>query len=177
MQKIVTAVLALCLTTLPVYAQTANKLRVLGAPGINENSQPKNWHNTLGVSGNNLVLSCLKCIPIQTVSVPKAEISEVRYGQNAYHHWAAGIVTGIFSLGIGAIVGFMPHHQHFYSIDLKNGKAVGIQADKSDYKQIALMLENFTALPIHANAKDAHFLLGYNVVVDSDSAAHSAPAK
>lgn len=163
MKKVAAVTLALCLSTLPVYGQTARKLRVLAAPGINQNPQPKNWHNTLGIAGSNLVLTCPKCTPIQTVTVPKAEIAEVRYGQNAYHHWAAGIVTGIFSLGIGAIVGFMPHHQHFYSIDLKDGKAVGIQADKSDYKQIASMLENFTALPIHVTPKDAHFLAGYNV--------------
>ena len=176
-KKIAAAALAVSLAVLPAYSQTVKKLRVLGAPGINQNPQPKNWHNTLGVSSNKLVLTCPKCIPIQTVTVPKGEISEIRYGQNAYHHWAAGIVTGIFSLGIGAIVGFMPHHQHFYSIDLKDGKAVGIQADKSNYKQIALVLENFTALPIHATAKDAHFLLGYNVVVDSGSTSSSKSSK
>lgn len=166
LRKIAVAVISLCLTALPVYAQTAKKLRVLAAPGINQNQDPKGWHNTLGVSGNDLVLACPKCLPIQSVSVPKTDIAEVRYGQNAYHHWAAGIVTGIFSLGIGAIVGFMPHHQHFFSVDLKDGKAVGIQADKGDYKQIASMLENFTALPIHVTAKDAHFLSGFNVAVD-----------
>ena len=175
--KIAVATLTLCLTVLPAYAQTAKKLRVLAAPGINQNTQPKNWHNTLSISGNNLVLTCPKCTPIQTVKIPKAEIKEIRYGQNAYHHWAAGIVTGIFSLGIGAIVGFMPHHQHFYSIDLKDGKAVGIQAHKSDYKMIAGMLENFTALPIHVTAKDAHFLAGYNVAIDSGSTSSSGSAK
>jgi hypothetical protein len=177
MKKIAAATVALCLTALPVYGQTAHKLRVLAAPGINQNPQPKNWHNTLGITGSNLVLTCPKCTPIQKVNVPKAEIAEVRYGQNAYHHWAAGIVTGIFSLGIGAIVGFMPHHQHFYSIDLKDGKAVGIQADKSDYKQIASMLENFTALPIHVTPKDAHFLAGFNVAIDSGSTSSAQSSK
>lgn len=80
-----------------------------------------------------------------------------------------GIVTGVFSLGVGAIVGFMPHHQHFFSIDLKNGKAIGIQAHKKDYKKIAAMLENFTALPIHVTPKDAHFLAGFNVAIDNPS--------
>lgn len=61
----------------------------------------------------------------------------------------------------------MPHHQHFFSVDLKSGKPLGIQADKSDYKKIAAMLENFTALPIHVTAKDAHFLNGYNLTIDT----------
>lgn len=166
MKKIAVVAMSLWLAVLPGYALTAKKLRVLAAPGINQNQDPNNWHNTLGVSGNDLVLTCTKCLPIQTVSILKPDIAEVRYGQNAYHHWAAGIVTGIFSLGIGAIVGFMPHHQHFFSVDLKNGKAVGIQADKGDYKQIASMLENFTSLPIHVTAKDAHFLSGFNTAID-----------
>ena len=170
MKKSAVAVISLALTVLPGYAQTAKKLRVLAAPGINQNKDPNNWKNTLGISGDNLILTCPKCVPIQTVSVLKSDIATIRYGQNAYHHWAAGIVTGIFSLGVGAIVGFMPHHQHFFSVDLKNGKAVGIQADKSDYKKIASMLENFTALPIHVTAKDAHFLSGFNVAIDPGTA-------
>jgi hypothetical protein len=101
------------------------------------------------------------------VNVPKEDIEAVRYGQNAYHHWVAGLVTGIVSLGAGAIVGFMPHHQHFFSVDMKEGKALGIQADKSNYKQIASMLENFTRLPIHVTAKDAHFLNGFNIAIDT----------
>lgn len=167
MKKIVVAAMSLSLALLLTYAQTAKKLRVLAAPGINQNQSPNDWHNMLEISGDDLVLTCPKCVPIQTVSVPKSDIATIRYGQNAYHHWATGIVTGIFSLGVGAIVGFMPHHQHFFSVDLKNGKAVGIQADKGDYKKIASMLENFTALPIHVTAKDAHFLSGFNVAIDA----------
>jgi hypothetical protein len=158
MKSALMALSALWIAVLPSYAQTAKKLRAVTAPGITENQQPKSWHNTLAVSGDNLVLTCPKCLPIQTVSVKKEEIDKLRYGQNAYHHWAAGIATGIFTLGVGAIIGFMPHHQHFFSVDLKNGKAVGIQADKGNYKEIAAMLGNFTGLPIHVTVKDAHLI-------------------
>jgi|SRR5690242_2868495 len=91
--------------------------------------------------------------------------------KNAYHHWVSGIVTGVFSLGVGAIVGLMPHHEHFYSVDLKDGKVLGIQADKGDYRQIAGMLENFAGLPIQVSAKDAHFLNGFNTRIVAETAA------
>ena len=158
------------MAALPAYPQAANKLRVLGAPGVTQ-TKPKDWHNSLSVSGNDLRLSCPKCSPIQVVDIQKAEISDLRYGQNAYHHWVSGIVTGVFSLGVGAIVGLMPHHQHFYSVDLKNGKVLGIQADKGDYRQIAGMLENFAGLPIEVTAKDAHFLNGFNTKIVAASPA------
>lgn len=156
------------LSVLPLFAQTATKLRVMTAPGVTQNQKPNNWHNTFGVSAGKLVLTCPKCLPIQTVSVDRSEIATIRYGQNAYHHWAAGIVTGIFTLGGGLIVGLMPHHQHFFSVDLKNGRAVGIQADKGDYKEIASMLINYTGMPIHVTAKDAHFLAGFNTTIDNN---------
>lgn len=165
---------ALCVAALPVFAQTATKLRVLTAPGITQNQAPKDWHNTFGVADGELVLTCPKCTPIQVVKVKKDEIATIRYGQNAYHHWAAGIITGVFSLGVGAIVGFMPHHQHFFSVDLKSGRAVGIQADKSDYKQIAGMLINYSAMPIHVTPKDAHFLAGFNTVIDTTGSTSTA---
>ena len=152
----------------PLYSQTATKLRVVSAPGVTE-ANPKDWHNSLSAANDKLTLSCPKCSPIQSVTVPKAEISALRYGQNAYHHWASGIVTGVFSLGVGLIVGAMPHHQHFFSIDLKNGKVLGIQADKSDYRMIAGMLENFAGLPIRVTAKDAHFLAGFNTQIEGTS--------
>jgi hypothetical protein len=120
-KRIVVTLMSAWLAMLPAYAQGANKLRVLAAPGVVKN-KPKDWRNNLSVAGSKLVLSCPKCLPIQAVITPKAEVVALRYGQNAYHHWAAGIVTGIFSLGIGAIVGFWPHHQHFFSVDLKSGR-------------------------------------------------------
>jgi hypothetical protein len=159
---------AIVLMVSPAYPQAANKLRVLGAPGVTQTNQD-DWHNSLSVSGDLLRLDCPKCSPIQAVNIQKADISDLRYGQNAYHHWVSGIVTGVFSLGIGAIVGFMPHHQHFYSVDMKDGKVVGIQADKSDYRQIAGMLENFAGLPIQVTAKDAHFLNGFNTKIVASS--------
>lgn len=146
------------------------KLRVLGAPGVTQSDQ-KDWNNTLSVSGNVLTLDCRKCNPIQTVAIPVAQIEKLQYGQNAYHHWVSGIVTGVFSLGVGAIVGFMPHHQHFFSVDLKDGKVLAIQADKSDYKQVAAMLENTAGLPIEVSAKDAHFLSGFNTKVVAEPVA------
>lgn len=149
--------------------QAINKLRVLAAPGVTQ-TQPKDWGNTLNASGKSLQLQCPKCSPIQSVSVAVSEIAGLRYGQNAYHHWAAGAVTSFFTLGIGAIVGFMPHHQHFFSVDLKDGKVLALQADKKDYKAMAGMLENFAGLPIQVSAKDAHFLAGFNTKVTEDTA-------
>lgn len=155
---------ALCLFVTPAYPQTANKLRVLTAPGVKK-AAPKDWHNSLGISGEELALHCPKCSPVHDVEIPRKEISTLRYGQNAYHHWVAGIVTGIFSLGTGLVVGLMPHHQHFFSIDTSDGKVLGIQADKKDYHKIAGMLENFTGLPIQVTAKDAHFLNGFKTTI------------
>ncbi len=146
------------------------KLRVLGAPGVTQSDQ-KDWDNTLSTSASVLTLDCQKCSPIHTVAIPVAQIGGLKYGQNAYHHWVSGIVTGVFSLGVGAIVGFMPHHQHFFSVDLKDGKVLAIQADKSDYKQVAEMLENSAGLPIEVSAKDAHFLAGFNTKVVAEPAA------
>jgi hypothetical protein len=152
------------LLTMPVYSQSANKLRVIAAPGVTK-SDAKDWKNTLAVSGTELTLNCPKCMPIQDVATPISQVASLRYGQNAYHHWVSGIVTGAFSLGIGLIVGLMPHHQHYFSIDLKDGKVIGIQADKGDYRQIAGMLQNSISLPIQVSAKDAHYLNGFNTKI------------
>lgn len=168
MKRVLAFLAATCIFAWPAYSQVANKLRVLTAPGVTK-EQPKDWHNSLAVSGGKLMLQCPKCSPIQVVTVPKDDIAALRYGQNAYHHWVSGVVTGVFSLGIGMIVGMMPHHQHFFPIDLKDGKALGIQADKGDYRQIAGMLENFAGLPIQVTAKDAHFLSGFNTKIEAGS--------
>ncbi|HXA78223.1 MAG TPA: hypothetical protein VNV41_13915 [Candidatus Acidoferrales bacterium] len=151
----------------PLYAQTASKLRVLTAPGMTDTAQ-KDWSNSLTVSDKTLKLTCPKCSPIQSVSVAAGDITSLRYGQNAYHHWVAGIVSGVLSLGVGLIVGLMPHHEHYFSIDTKDGKSLGIQADKSDFKQIAGMLQNFAALPIQVSEKDAHYLNGFNIQVTAE---------
>ncbi len=162
-------VAAVCLTALPAHSQSAQKLRVITAPGVTRMDR-KDWKNTLSVSGKSLMLDCPKCNPIQTVTVPVSSIAKLQYGQNAYHHWAAGIATGVLTLGGGLIVGLMPHHQHFFSIDEKGGKVLGIQADKSDYRQIAGMLQQSTHLPIEVTSKDAHYLNGFNTqVVESQS--------
>ncbi len=153
-----------CLMAASAYGQSAKKLRVLVAPGVTK-TEPKDWNNSLEVTADKLTLNCTKCSPIQTVTVPKTEVVGLHYGQNAYHHWVKGIVTGVASLGVGLIVGAMPHHQHFFSVDTKGGKAIGIQADKSNYKEIAGMLQNFAGAPIQVTAKDAHFLSGYNTQV------------
>src|SRR5690348_6128886 len=138
-KKIAAVSMALWLVALPAYSQGATKLRVLGAPGVTK-SDPKDWKNSLAVTGQTLTLSCAKCSPVQAVTVASADVATLRYGQNAYHHWVSGIVTGVLSLGVGLIVGLMPHHQHYFSVDTKEGKVVAIQADKSDYRQIAGML-------------------------------------
>jgi hypothetical protein len=153
----------------PTHSQTVSKLRVLTAPGVTDTAQ-KDWGNTLAVSDKTLNLTCPKCSPIQSVSFAAGDITSLRYGQNAYHHWVAGIISGVLSLGVGLIVGLMPHHEHYFSIDTKDGKSLGIQADKSDFKQIAGMLQNFAALPIQVSPKDAHYLNGFNIQVTSEQA-------
>lgn len=157
---------ALLSMVVAAHAQTITKLRVLAAPGVTKND-PKDWHNNLVADSGALTLTCPKCEPTQSLSFPMASVAALRYGNNAYHHWAAGGVTAIFTLGIGALVGFMPHHQHFFSIDLKSGKVVAVQADKHDYEELAGMLQNATGLPISVSQKDAHFLAGFNLKVES----------
>lgn len=166
-KRLLIIVLALAVIVLPAYPQNADKLIVIAAPGVTK-SEPKDWRNSLGISGEDLVLNCPKCVPIQTVKVPSSDIATIRYGENAYHHWVAGIVTGVLSLGVGLIVGLMPHHQHYFSVDTKEGKVVAIQADKKNYRNIAGMLQNFTGLPIQVSAKEAHFLNGFNVKITSE---------
>jgi hypothetical protein len=169
MRQIVAVVLAFSMICSPLFAQGFDKLRVIAAPGVTK-SDPKDWKNTVTISGQNLVLGCPKCMPIQTVSTPLSDVSGLRYGQNAYHHWVAGVVSGVFTLGIGLIVGLMPHHEHYFSVDLKTGKVIGIQADKSDYRGIAGMLQNSVGLPIQVSPKDAHYMNGFNVkITESES--------
>lgn len=167
MKRTASLLIVLMLIGAPTYSQTVSKVRVLTAPGVTDTAQ-KDWNNTLAVSDKSLKLTCPKCSPIQSVSVAAGDIASLRYGQNAYHHWVAGIVSGVLSLGVGLIVGLMPHHEHYFSIDTKDGKSLGIQADKSDFKQIAGMLQNFAALPIQVSQKDAHYLNGFNVQVTSE---------
>ena len=164
MKKVGSLLIVASLIAAPTYSQTVRKLRVLTAPGITDTAQ-KDWGNTLSVSDKTLKLTCPKCSPIQSVSIAAGDIASLRYGQNAYHHWVAGIVSGVLSLGVGLIVGLMPHHQHYFSLDLKSGKVIGIQADKGDYRQIAGMLQNSASLPIQTSEKDAHYLNGFNVQV------------
>lgn len=167
MKKAASLLIVASLVSAPMYAQTARKLRVLTAPGITDPAQ-KDWGNTLAVSDKTIKLTCPKCSPIQSVSIAAGDNASLRYGQNAYHHWVAGIVTGVLSLGVGLIVGLMPHHEHYFSIDTKDGKSLGIQADKSDFKQIAGMLQSFASLPIQVSDKDAHYLNGFNIQVTSE---------
>ena len=167
MKRLLSLSIIVCLSALPVLGQTVTKLRVLTAPGITQTA-PKEWKNTLAVNGKTLTLTCPKCSPLQSVSIDVADVATLRYGQNAYHHWVAGIATGVLSLGVGLIVGLMPHHEHYFSIDKKDGKVLGIQADKSNYKQIAGVLQNFTGLPIQVSDKDAHYLNGFNVQVTAE---------
>jgi len=64
----------------------------------------------------------------------------------------------------------MPHLQQYFSIDKKDGKVIGIQADKDDYREIAGMLQQSTGLPIEVSSKDAHFLNGYRTrIVEAPS--------
>jgi hypothetical protein len=169
MKRAFSGFVAICLLALPVYPQTARKLRVLTVPGMSDTAA-KEWNNTLSVSGTTLTLTCPKCSPTQTYSLEASNIGTLRYGQNAYHHWVAGIVTGVLSLGVGLIVGLMPHHEHYFSVDTKDGKTLGIQADKRDFKQIAGMLQNFAGLPFQVSQKDAHYLNGFNIQVSAEAA-------
>jgi len=170
-RKAVVLALALLVAFPPVatFAKDTGteKVRVLAAPGVNT-VDPKDWDNELTITDKGLVLECRKCTPIQTITVDTADIAELRYGGNAYHHWVAGIVTGAFSLGIGLIIGLMPHHEHYFSIDLKSGKVVGFQADKGNYREIAGRLENATSLPIIVSPKDAHYLNGFRTQIEEE---------
>jgi hypothetical protein len=82
---------------LPVAAQDVDKLRVLGAPGVTK-VDPKDWHNSLSLQGKTLTLNCPKCSPTSTVTLAAENIATLRYGGNAYHHWVAGIVSGLFTV-------------------------------------------------------------------------------
>lgn len=168
MRRFVVVLPILFLATLS-YGQGIRKIRLLSVPGTT-NSSPKSWKNSMEVSGENLLFFCAKCSPLKTVTIPGTQIASLSYGQNAYHHWVSGVVTGFFSLGIGAIVGLMPHHQHFFSVDLANGRVVAMQADKSNYKEIAGALENVSGKPIEVSPKDAHFLDGFNTRVVAETA-------
>src|ERR1700689_3771305 len=167
MKRAGSLLIVLSLIRASTSAQTVNKLRVLTAPGVTDTAQ-KDWGNTLAVSDKTLKLTCPKCSPIESVSFAAGDIASLRNGQNAYHHWVAGIVSGVLSLGVGLIVGLMPHHEHYFSIDTKDGKSLGIQADKGDFKQVAGMLQNFAAQPIQVSEKDAHYLNGFNIKVTSE---------
>jgi hypothetical protein len=50
MKKALTVLLALWIITAPVFSQSADKLRVIAAPGVTK-SDAKDWKNTLTVSG------------------------------------------------------------------------------------------------------------------------------
>lgn len=65
MRELLALVVALSVIAVPAYPQTADKLIVIAAPGVTK-SESKDWHNSLGVSGQDLVLNCPKCMPIQT---------------------------------------------------------------------------------------------------------------
>ncbi len=172
MKKAVALAISLLFTFAPITTLAGNastdKVRVLAAPGVNT-TDVKDWHNSLSISDKELLLNCPKCTPIQTVTVSTADVSSLRYGGNAYHHWVAGIVSGAFTLGVGLIVGLMPHHQHYFSIDLKSGKVLGIQADKGNYREIAGRLENATNLPIIVSPKDAHYLNGFRTKIEEET--------
>ena len=101
MKKIVSLLLSFLIAALPAFPQSAEKLRVIAAPGITK-SNAKDWKNTLSVSGQKLALDCPKCLPTQSVTVSISDISALRYGQNAYYHSVSGVATGIFSLGLGS---------------------------------------------------------------------------
>lgn len=154
----------LLLIAAPVYGQTANKVRVLSAPGTN-NSSPTSWANSLSAENNTIDLVCGACAPNQKVSVPAANVDSISYGEAAYHHWKAGLATSVLTLGGGAIVGFWPHHRHYFTITLKDKTAISLEADKHDYRQIASMLNSVTGQPIEVTQKDANNLKGVPVRV------------
>lgn len=154
----------LLLITAPVYGQTANKLRVLSAPGTN-NANPASWQNSLSATNNTIDLICNACAPNQKVSVPAANVDSISYGEAAYHHWKAGLATSVLTLGGGAIVGLWPHHRHYFTVTLKDKTAISLEADKHDYRQIASMLNSATGQPIEVTQKDVKSLEGIPVRV------------
>lgn len=154
----------LLLIAAPVYGQTANKVRVLSAPGTN-NSSPTSWANSLSAENNTIDLVCSACAPNQKVSVSPTNVDSISYGEAAYHHWKAGLATSVLTLGGGAIVGLWPHHRHYFTITLKDKTAISLEAAKHDYRQIASMLNAVTGQPIEVTQKDANSLQGVPVRV------------
>ena len=158
------------LISLPAYGQTntktdaPSKLRVLSAPGMT-NSTPDSWQNTLSAEDQKIDLVCNSCTPTKNISVPVADVDSVSYGEAAYHHWKAGLATSLATLGGGAIVGFWPHHRHYFTINLKDKTAISLQADKHDYRQIAQMLNTATGLPIEVTQNDVKNMKGVPVKV------------
>ena len=154
----------LLLIALPAYGQTANKLRVLSAPGTT-NSNPNSWENSLSAANKTIDLVCNACTPNQKISVAAANVDSISYGEAAYHHWKAGLATSLATLGGGAIVGLWPHHRHYFTVTLKDKTSISLQADKRDYRQIATMLNSATGLPIEVTQKDVRSLQGIPVKV------------
>ncbi len=150
----------LLLIAAPAYGQTANKVRVLSAPGTN-NPSPTSWANSLSAGNNTIDLVCSACTPNQKVSVLAANVDSISYGEAAYHHWKAGLATSVLTLGGGAIVGLWPH----LTITLKDKTAITVEADKHDYRQIATMLNSATGQPIEVTQKDVNSLQGVPVKV------------
>lgn len=159
-----TRLIFLLLMAVPVYGQTANKVRVLSAPGTS-NSSPTSWANNLSAANNAIDLDCSACTPNQKVSVPAADVDSISYGEAAYHHWKAGLATSLATLGGGAIVGLWPHHRHYFTVTMKDKTAFSLEADKHDYRQIASMLNSTTGLPIEVTQKDVNSLQGIPVKV------------
>lgn len=159
-----TKLIVLLLMAVPVYGQAANKVRVLSAPGTS-NSSPTSWANSLSAANDTIDLNCSACTPNQKVSVATANVDSISYGEAAYHHWKAGLATSLVTLGGGAIVGFWPHHRHYFTVTMKDKTAISLEADKHDYRPIASMLNSATGLPIEVTQKDVNSLQGIPVKV------------
>lgn len=142
---------------------TVDKLRVVSTAAVT-NAKPDDWGNTVSVENKMIDLNCPACTPAK-LAISAADVTSISYGEAAYHHWKAGIATAVLSLGVGAVVGFWPHHRHFLTLEMKDNNSVAIQADKTTYRPLASLLNSATGLPIEVNQKQVNDLKGIPVQV------------
>jgi hypothetical protein len=142
---------------------SVGKLRVIATQALSNNKSDA-WDNSVSVENKTITVSCATCTPAK-LSFAVADVTSVSYGDAAYHHWKAGAATAVFSLGVGAIVGLVPHHRHFITIETKDKSSVALQPDKSTYRQLATLLNSATGLPIEVTQKEVNDLKGIPVQV------------
>lgn len=103
-----------------------------------------------------------------SIAIPIAAVTELSYGEEVRHRVLEAAALGVFTLGIGALVGFSKQKKHYIGViwdQPENGNKGGIvlQAGKDNYRGILAALEGLTgkkaidadAEAAKARAKDA----------------------